>query len=98
MLCGSRYGVNENAPACQGPPETLLETTPLNSMAELRWKNGGRNVCSVTSHRPTNTARSSALRPCVSIGQVSTVLIDGSGWSNVTLPRALHFRRSYLYC
>ena len=35
--------------------------------------------------------------PGVSLGEVSTVKIDGSGWSKLIEPIVLKRRRSYLY-
>ncbi|MNZ61834.1 hypothetical protein D3C78_799360 [compost metagenome] len=35
--------------------------------------------------------------PGTLVGEVSTVKIDGSGWSKLTVPMVLKRRRSYLY-
>ncbi len=54
---------------------------PMNSLATLRWNHGGRKVCSATSQRGGKIAKSMLAVPGVSLGEVSTVKIDGSGWS-----------------
>ncbi len=54
-------------------------TRPMNSLAMLRWNHGGRNVCSATSQRGGKITKSMFATPGVSLGEVSTVKIDGSG-------------------
>lgn len=54
---------------------------PMYSLITLRWKYGGRKVSSPTSQRGAKTTKSTPARPGVSDGDVSTVKIDGSGWS-----------------
>ena len=51
----------------------------MNSLAMLRWNHGGRNVSSATSQRGGKIAKSRLAVPGVSLGEVSTVKIDGSG-------------------
>src|SRR5512141_1697475 len=67
------------------------------SLITFRWNQGGRNVCSATSHRCGKTTKSTLARPAISDGDVSTVKIDGSGWSKLTEFSALKRARSYLY-
>lgn len=64
------------------------------SLITFRWKYGGRKVSSPTSQRGANTTKSTPARPGVSDGDVSTVKIDGSGWSYEIVPRTLKRRRS----
>ncbi len=66
----------------------------MNSLARLRWNHGGRNVCCATSQRGGKIAKSTFAVPGVSLGAVSTVKIDGSGWSKLIEPIALKRRRS----
>jgi hypothetical protein len=68
----------------------------MNSLITLRWKNGGRNVCSATIQRGGKITKSQLAVPAVSVGEVSTVKIDGSGWSKLTVPIVLNSARSYL--
>src|SRR5471032_1697632 len=56
-------------------------TRPMNSLATLRWNQGGRNVSSATSQRGGKMTKSSEWTPGVSLGDCSTRKIDGSGWS-----------------
>ena len=72
-------------------------TRPMNSLAMLRWNHGGRNVSCATSQRGGNTTKSRFAVPGVSLGEVSTVKIDGSGWSKLIEPIVLKRRRSYLH-
>src|SRR5882724_8582263 len=67
------------------------------SLITLRWNHGGRNVSSATIHRGGKTTKSTFAVPGVSDGDVSTVKIDGSGWSKLTVLIALKRARSYLY-
>ena len=67
------------------------------SLMMLRWNHGGRNVRSATIHRGGNTTKSTFAVPAVSEGDVSTVKIDGSGWSKLTVLIALKRARSYLH-
>ncbi|CFO80005.1 Uncharacterised protein [Bordetella pertussis] len=53
----------------------------MNSLAILRWNQGGRNVFSIARMRGGKMAKSMFAVPGVSEGDVSTVKIDGSGWS-----------------
>src|SRR5260370_10869765 len=69
----------------------------MNSLITLRWKNGGRKVCSATIQRGGKITKSQLAVPAVSVGEVSTVKIDGSGWSKLTVPIVLKRARSYLY-
>ena len=63
----------------------------------LRWNHGGRKVSSPTSQRGAKTTKSTLARPSVSLGLVSTVKIDGSGWSKLIVPITMKFAVSYLY-
>ncbi|MNT62064.1 hypothetical protein D3C72_1997540 [compost metagenome] len=66
-------------------PSALASYTPwirpMNSLAMLRWNQGGRNVFSMARMRGGKIAKSMLAVPGVSDGAVSTVKIDGSGWS-----------------
>src|SRR5258707_361883 len=53
-------------------------TSPMNSLITLRWKYGGRKVCSATDQRGGKITKSTLAVPGVSEGDVSTVKIDGS--------------------
>src|SRR3546814_6456590 len=65
----------------------------MNSLATLRWNHGGRNVSCATSQRGGKIAKSMFAVPGTSLGEVSTVKIDGSGWSKLIEPMALKRRR-----
>src|SRR5512145_3570238 len=54
-------------------------TRPMNSLITLRWYQGGRKVSSATSQRGGKITKSQFAVPGVSLGEVSTVKIDGSG-------------------
>ena len=69
----------------------------MNSLITLRWNQGGRNVSSATIQRGGKITKSQFAVPGVSEGEVSTVKIDGSGWSKLTVPIVLKRARSYLY-
>src|SRR6195952_1758037 len=69
----------------------------MNSLITLRWNQGGRNVCSATIQRGGKITKSQLAVPGVSLADVSTVKIDGSGWSKLTDPRAMKRAVSYLY-
>ncbi len=64
-------------------PSALASYTPvirpMNSLATLRWNHGGRNVSCATSQRGGKITKSRLAVPWVSLGEVSTVKIDGSG-------------------
>ena len=51
----------------------------MNSLMTLRWNHGGRNVSSATSQRGGKITKSQLATPGVSVWEVSTVKIDGSG-------------------
>ena len=73
-------------------------TRPMNSLITLRWNHGGRNVCSATIQRGGKITKSHVRRARRSRdGEVSTVKIDGSGWSKLTVLIVLKRARSYLY-
>src|ERR1700722_7692171 len=55
------------------------QMSPMNSLATLRWNQGGRKVFSIASHRGGKTTKSILLVPAVSLGECSTRNIDGSG-------------------
>jgi hypothetical protein len=61
----------------------------------LRWNQGGRNVPSATSQRGGKTTKSQLAVPALSLGEVSTVKIDGSGWSKLTEPITLKVASAY---
>ena len=61
----------------------------MNSFMVLRWNHGGRKVCSATSQRGGKITKSQLAVPGVSLGEVSTVKIEGSEWSKLTVPIAL---------
>ena len=67
----------------------------MNSLAMLRWNQGGRKVSSPTSQRGGKITKSALARPATLLGLVSTVKIDGSGWSKLIVPIALKRDRSY---
>src|SRR5689334_23820432 len=67
----------------------------MNSLITLRWKNGGRKVCSATIQRGGKMTKSQLAVPWVSDGEVRTVKIDGSGWSKLTVLIVLKRARSY---
>ena len=69
----------------------------MNSLIRLRWYQGGRNVSSATSQRGGKITKSQFAVPGVSLGEVSTVKIDGSGWSKLIEPIVMNRRVSYLY-
>ena len=69
----------------------------MNSLITLRWKHGGRKVCSATIQRGGKITKSQFAVPGISVGEVSTVKIDGSGWSKLTVLIVLKRARSYLY-
>src|SRR5262245_57102152 len=66
------------------------------SLITLRWNHGGRKVSSATIQRGGKMTKSTLATPGVSEGDVSTVKIDGSGWSWLTVLIVLKRVRSYL--
>src|SRR5437899_7300083 len=70
-------------------------TRPMNSLMRLRWYQGGRKVSSITSQRGGKITKSQLAVPGVSLGEVSTVKIDGSGWSKLIEPMVMKFTVSY---
>src|SRR5580698_6351674 len=72
-------------------------TKPMNSFMKLRWNQGGRKVCSATIQRGGKITKSTFAVPGSSLGEVSTVKIEGSGWSKLTVLMQLKSRKSYLY-
>ena len=60
------------------------------------WYQGGRKVFSATSQRSEKITKSMLAVPGVSDGEVRTVKIDGSAWSNRIGPTGEYLRRSYL--
>ena len=72
-------------------------TSPISSLIMLRWNQGGRNVCSETTQRGGKMTKSQFAVPGCPEGEVSTVKIDGSAWSTVTVFTAMKSARSYLY-
>src|SRR5690606_2301642 len=69
----------------------------MHSLITLRWNHGGRNVSSATIQRGGKMTKSAFARPGTSLGDVSTVKIDGSGWSKLTVPITLKRERSYFH-
>src|SRR5688500_13922340 len=69
----------------------------MHSLITLRWNQGGRKVSSATAQRGGKMTKSAFARPGTSDGDVSTVKIDGSGWSKLTEPIALNRLRSYFH-
>src|SRR2546423_1396291 len=69
---------------------------PINSLITLRWNQGGRKVSSATAQRVGNTTKSQLATPDCPDGDVSTVKIDGSGWSKLTVLIAMKRASSYL--
>src|SRR3954471_16316656 len=67
----------------------------MNSLIRLRWYQGGRKVSSITSQRGGKITKSQLAVPGVSLGEVSTVKIDGSGWSKLMEPIAMKCAVSY---
>ena len=53
-------------------------------------------MCSYTNHLGGNIAKSQVACPGSSVWAVSTVNIEGSGWSNEIEPIVLYFLKSYL--
>ena len=68
----------------------------MNSDMMLRWYQGGRKVSSPTSQRGGKITKSTLARPGSSLGEVSTVKMDGSGWSKLIVPITMKFAVSYL--
>src|SRR5208337_1206706 len=85
-------GENPSALASSTP-----RTKPMNSDMMLRWYQGGRKVSSPTSQRGGKMTKSTLASPASSLGEVSTVKMDGSGWSKLIVPIAMKFAVSYLY-
>ena len=69
----------------------------MNSLMMFMWYQGGRKVFSATIQRSGKITKSIFAVPGVSEGEVSTVKIDGSAWSNSSGPTGEKRRRSYLY-
>src|SRR5689334_19767925 len=67
----------------------------MNSLITLRWYQGGRKVSSATSQRGGKITKSTFAVPGVSLGLVSTVKIDGSGWSKLIEPMVMKCAVSY---
>src|SRR5207244_4482999 len=76
-------------PAC-GPG-----TSPLTSLIAWRGDQGGRNVSSAAGQRGGKMTKSQFAVPGVSVGEVSTVKIEGSGWSKLMEPIVMKFAVSY---
>src|SRR5688572_12728857 len=72
-------------------------TSPISSLITLRWNQGGRKVFSATSQRGGKMTKSTLATPGCAEGEVSTVKMDGSAWSKVTVLIAMKRARSYLY-
>src|SRR6188768_2575305 len=70
-------------------------TRPMNSLMRLRWYQGGRKVFSITIQRGGKITKSQLAVPGVSLGAVSTVKIDGSGWSKLIEPITMKCAVSY---
>src|SRR5688572_2105513 len=63
----------------------------------LRWNQGGRKVRSATCQRGGKMTKSQFATPGTPDGDVSTVKIEGSEWSNVTVLTATKRSSGYLY-
>src|SRR3954469_3182763 len=85
-------GANPSAFASYPP-----RTSPISSLMTLRWNQGGRNVCSATIQRGGKMTKSQFATPGWPDGEVSTVKMDGSAWSKLTVLITMNFARSYLY-
>src|SRR3982751_4631322 len=70
-------------------------TSPMNSLITLRWYQGGRKVSSATSQRGGKMTKSQFAVPGVSLGEVSTVKIDGSGGWKLIEPIVMKWAVSY---
>jgi hypothetical protein len=68
--------------------------SPIASDMMLRWNQGGRNVSSATIQRGGKMTKSALARPGTSLGLVSSVKIEGSGWSKLTVLIVLNRARS----
>ena len=69
----------------------------MNSLIRLRWYQAGRNVSSATIQRGGKITKSQFAVPGISDGEVSTVKIEGSGWSKLIEPIVMKFAVSYLH-
>src|SRR4029077_10410646 len=69
---------------------------PMHSLITLRWNQGGRNVSSATCQRGGKITKSQLAIPGAPEGEVSTVKMEGSEWSKVTVFTAMNRARSYL--
>ncbi|MNS71795.1 hypothetical protein D3C72_1051780 [compost metagenome] len=67
----------------------------MNSLMTLRWNQGGRKVFSITIQRGGKITKSQLAVPGVSLGEVSTVKIEGSGWSKLIEPMTMKLAVSY---
>jgi len=65
----------------------------MNSLITLRWNHGGLKVSSATIHRSGKITKSRLAVPGESVGELSTVKIDGSGWSKLTVLMVLKHLR-----
>ncbi len=63
---------------------------------DVAMEPGRAERISATSQRGGKITKSTLAVPAASLGEVSTVKIDGSGWSKLTVPIALKRARSYL--
>ncbi|MNY38504.1 hypothetical protein D3C86_1731370 [compost metagenome] len=82
-----------DAPPGAKPPALASyspKISPMNSLMTLRWNQGGRKVSSATIQRGGKMTKSQLAVPGVSLGEVRTVKIDGSGWSKLTVPMVLN--------
>src|SRR5678816_3613168 len=70
---------------------------PISSLITLRWNQGGRKVSSATDQRGGKMTKSQLATPGSPDGDVSTVKMDGSGWSKLTVLIVMKRARSYLY-
>src|SRR5438552_2530142 len=84
-------GVKPSALASYSP-----YTRPMYSLITLRWNQGGRKVSSATIQRGGKITKSTFAVPGMSEGDVSTVKIDGSGWSKLIEPMVMKCAVSYL--
>src|SRR5688572_3776412 len=71
-------------------------TSPISSLITLRWNHGGRKVFSATCQRGGKMTKSQLAVPACAEGEVSTVKIDGSAWSKLTVLITMKRASSYL--
>ena len=76
---------------------TLRSFLPVNPTSDFPIQNLPYGVFSATAQRSGKITKSMLAVPAVSEGDVSTVKIDGSGWSKRIAPTGENVARPYLY-